>query len=182
MAAQFKSRLATVDDIPLIVALMRAAITQNMQSFLSAEEIEAAQATMGLDTTLIDDQTYFIIETDTRDPTTMVGCGGWGLRKTLYGGDHSAGRDDSLSDPRCDPARIRAMYAHPDWTRKGIGSMLLALGEEAARRAGFKTIELGATLAGEPLYRKCGYVEYARDVTTSPNGAANTVIRMRKIL
>lgn len=164
------------------MALMRAAITENMKAFLSPPEIAAAQETMGLDMTLIEDGTYFIIETRQEGETVPVACGGWGKRRTLYGGDHTAGRDDSFSDPGSEPARIRAMYTHPDWTRCGIGSLLLTLGENAARAAGFKTIELGSTLAGEPLYRARGFVEFDRDTHIAANGSENVVIRMRKSL
>ena len=103
--------------------------------------------------------------------------GGWGKRKTLYGGDHTVGRDDSLSDPSIDAARIRAMYTHPDWTRKGIGTLLLDLGEAAARNAGFKTIELGSTVPGEPLYIARGYREVERETHKAANGSDNVVIR-----
>jgi GNAT superfamily N-acetyltransferase len=179
---QFTHRLATQDDIPAIITLMQAAIAENMKSFLSPAEITAAQATMGLDTTLIDDQTYFMIETEHAGEIVTVGCGGWGKRKTLYGGNHTKGRDDSFADPACDAARIRAMYTHPKWTRKGIGTLLLDLGEEAARKAGFKTIELGSTLPGEPLYRVRGYREISRDEQISEDGSKNVIILMRKSL
>ena len=161
---------------------MQASIAENMKAFLSATEIEAAKETMGVDKTLIEDGTYFLIEADHLDETVAVGCGGWGKRKTLYGGDHTVGRDDSLSNPLVDAARIRAMYTHPDWTRQGIGSLLLDLGEEAARQAGFKTIELGSTVPGEPLYLARGYVEVERTVEQAANGSDNTVIRMVKSL
>lgn len=174
----FAHRIATRADIPSIVALIEAAITGNMPAFLSAREVEAARATMGLDTLLIDDGCYFLIEAG----RALVGCGGWSRRKTLYGGDKTAGRDDSLSDPARDPARIRAMYTHPGWTRRGIGSMLLDLGEAAARAEGFKTIELGATIPGEPLYRARGYAEFARDESFGADGVRNVIIRMRKTL
>lgn len=162
--------------------LMRAAIAENMKAFLSAAEIAAAQETMGLDMTLIEDGTYFIIETERKGETIPVACGGWGRRRTLYGGDHTAGRDDSFSDPATEPARIRAMYTHPDWTRRGVGSLLLKLGEDAARDAGFKTIELGSTSPGEPLYRARGFVEIDRETHIAANGSENVVIRMRKSL
>ena len=178
----FSYRIATQDHIPAIMELMGAAIAINMRDFLTDAEIAAAQETMGVDRTLIDDQTYFVIEAQTNHGRVMVGCGGWGKRRTLYGGDTSVGRDDTLSDPACEPARIRAMYTHPDWTRRGIGSLLLDLGEDAARAAGFKMIDLGATVPGEPLYLARGYVEYARDEHIGANGALNTVIRMRKYL
>ena len=148
MGARFTHRLATRADIPAIRALMEAAIVHNMAPFLDACAIEAARESMGVDQTLIDDGTYFMIETQHNGQPRLAGCGGWGKRKTLYGGDHTVGRDDSLSDPATDAARIRAMYTHPDFVRQGIGSLLLELGENAARAAGFRSIELGSTVPG----------------------------------
>lgn len=177
----FRSRIATEDDIPAIIDLMRAAIAENMKAFLSEAEIAAAQETMGVDRSLIADRTYFVIETD-EDAPVMVACGGWGKRRTLYGGDHSPGRDDSLADPSIHAARIRAMYTHPAWTRRGLGSMLLDLGEGAARDAGFATIELGSTVPGLPLYEARGYTAYFTEHHTGANGQRNTVIHMRKAL
>ncbi|MBI1392472.1 MAG: GNAT family N-acetyltransferase [Alphaproteobacteria bacterium] len=173
---------------------MRLAIRHNMAAFLSPSEISAATETMGVDRALIADRTYFVVFAGERQASgeytekgrggapSMVGCGGWGKRRTLYGGDASPGRDDRLSDPARDAARIRAMYTHPDWTRRGVGSLLLRLGEDAARTAGFAVIELGSTIPGEPLYRARGYSEFARDRHVGANGAENIVIRMRKAL
>lgn len=179
---EFSYRIAKQVDIPSIIALMQASIEHNMKAFLSKQEIEAAKETMGVDQTLIDDGTYFVIETLIAEKSVMVGCGGWGKRRTLYGGNQTLGRDDSFSDPNSEPARIRAMYTHPDWTRRGIGKLLITLGEDAARNAGFKTIELGSTLPGEPLYRVMGYTEISREVTSGANGADNHVIKMGKNL
>ncbi len=179
----FTHRIATNADIPAIEALMRASIETNMRPYLSPAEIEAAKETMGVDQTLIDDGTYFLIEAEaTEGGVLLVGCGGWGKRRTLYGGNHTTGRDDSLSDPRTEPARIRAMYTHPDWTRRGVGTLLIDLGEQAAREAGFQSIELGSTIPGEPLYRARGYREVERWVQTGANGEPNAIIRMRKDL
>ncbi|MEE4299841.1 MAG: GNAT family N-acetyltransferase [Pseudomonadales bacterium] len=181
-ATPYRHRIAVAADIPAIMALMGAAIEHNMRPFLSPAGIVAARETMGVDRTLVDDGTYFLVHADTAAGAVLVGCGGWGRRRTLYGGDHTVGRDDSLADPATDAARIRAMYTHPDWTRRGIGTLLLELGEAAARAAGFATIELGSTLAGEPLYRARGYVEIGRETHRAANGADNVVIHMRKSL
>jgi GNAT superfamily N-acetyltransferase len=179
---QFTHRVAQITDIPSIINLMQLSIAENMKAFLTTAEIEAAKETMGVDRSLIEDGTYFLIEAKHQDIARLVGCGGWGKRRTLYGGDHTVGRDDSLSNPATDAARIRAMYTHPDWTRQGIGSLTLALGEGAARNAGFKRIELGSTVAGEPLYRARGYIEHSRQTQTADNGADNLIITMYKSL
>lgn len=178
----FTHRIATDADVPAIIELMGLAIAHNMRDWLSPAEIEAAKETMGVDQTLIDDGTYFIIETRVDGQPVVVGCGGWGKRRTLYGGNHTVGRDDTLSDPATEPARIRAMYTHPEWTRNGIGKLLIKLGEDSARAAGFSAIELGSTLPGEPLYRACGFVEIERYVEKAANGSDNYIIHMRKAL
>jgi GNAT superfamily N-acetyltransferase len=179
---RFTHRVATEPDVRAIEDLMKASIAENMKEFLTGEEIAATQESMGLDTTLISDRTYFVVETVQDGKTLIVGCGGWSRRRTLYGGDHTAGRDDSHADPATDAARIRAMYTRPGWTRQGIGSLLLQLGENAARAAGYTTIELGATLSGEPLYRARGYLEVSRETLTGANGSPSVVIVMRKPL
>ncbi len=143
-------RLAAHADIPELRGLMNAAIGELLKPFLSPDEIAASFHVMGLDTKLIEDGTYFVIESG----ASIVGCGGWSRRATLFGGDHSAGRDAALLDPRKDAARVRAMYTHPSFTRQGVGRLILRLCEDAAAREGFSRVELAATMAGEPLYHR----------------------------
>ncbi|MFZ5610218.1 MAG: GNAT family N-acetyltransferase [Pseudomonadota bacterium] len=174
----FTHRLATHRDIPALSALMDAAIRQLLPAYLPPEAVAASFAVMGLDSQLIEDRTYFVIEHE----RSIVGCGGWSRRATLYGGDGAQGRDAALLDPERDAARIRAMYTHPDWTRRGIGRLILRLCEAAAGKAGFKRCALAATLAGAPLYRACGYVEVARLHSPTPSGVAVPLIHMEKSL
>jgi len=148
-----KLRKATADDFSDIKALMQLAILQLQKGFLTPEQIQGSFVAMGLDTQLIDDGTYFCVFYQ----DILVGCGGWSRRATLYGGNHSAGRNADLLDPKKDRARIRAMYTHPDHVRRGIGKMIINAGEEAARREGFTALEMAATLAGIPFYKNCGY-------------------------
>lgn len=153
-------RLATLDDLPALSALMARAIGALQTPFLTPDQVEASRKVMGLDTALVRDGTYFVIEED----ETIVGCGGWSRRATLYGGDHSAGRDAALLDPRTDAARVRAMYTDPAHVRRGVGAKILGLCEQAARAEGFSKLQLMATLAGEPLYRAHGFTEIERIV------------------
>jgi GNAT superfamily N-acetyltransferase len=170
-------RLATDEDIEALRALMNAAIGQLQSRYLSAEAVAASFSVMGLDSQLIADGTYFVVEAGER----IGGCGGWSRRATLFGGDHSANRDAALLDPANDAARVRAMYTHPDFTRLGIGRMVLDACEAAAAREGFRSCELAATLAGEPLYRACGYREIERFGPTI-DGIEVPLIRMGKAL
>jgi GNAT superfamily N-acetyltransferase len=153
-------RLATLDDLDSLRDLMARAIDRLQTDFLTPEQVVASRKVMGLDTALVRDGTYFVIE----DAGEIVGCGGWSRRATLYGGDHSAGRDAALLDPAKDPARVRAMYTDPAHVRRGIGGLILKLCEEAARAEGFTRLQLMATLAGEPLYRAHGFEEVERIV------------------
>jgi GNAT superfamily N-acetyltransferase len=170
-------RFATRDDLPLLKGLMDAAISELQRPFLSEAQIESSRMIMGLDTQLVDDGTYFVVLAD----GVVAGCGGWSRRATLYGGDASPGRDAGLLDPARDPARVRAMYTHPDYTRRGVGRLILTLCEDAARTEGFTSAELMATMAGEPLYRACGYVA-VEPVVDDRGGIAVPLLRMRKVL
>jgi len=155
---------------------MQDAIRRLLPQFLPQEKVEASFWIMGLDSQLIADDTYFVVEDDDR----LVGCGGWSRRATLFGHNHTAGRDSRLLDPALEPARIRAMYTHPDFSRRGIGRCILTLCESAAHSKGFTRAELGATAGGEPLYRACGYVEIERLDVTTPNGVIVPITRMGK--
>ena len=156
--ARLTHRLAIHADLPALTVLMNRSIAELQRPFLDPPTLEASKATMGLDTQLIADGTYFLIEEDGR----LAGCGGWSARATLFGGDHSAGRDMRMLDPATEPARVRAMYTHPDFARRGVGRLVIGLCEDAARAAGFGSVVLVATLAGEPFYRACGYEEIER--------------------
>ena len=145
----------------------------------SAIQIEGALGTVfGVDTQLIGDGTYFVAEA--REQNVIVGCGGWSKRKTLFGSDHGAGREDSLLDPLHDNARIRAFFVHPDWARRHIGSMILDACETAAMEAGFTGFELGATVTGERLYSVRGYTAIEHVDVPLSNGAPLPIIRMSK--
>lgn len=177
----FSHRLAGPEDIPAISALMERAIDRLQDDYLTPEQVLASRLSMGLDTQLIEDGTYFVVEHGTAP--RLAGCGGWSYRATLYGGNHSADlRDDRVLDPGWEPARIRAMYTDPDFVRRGIGRMMLSLCEGAARFAGFRRAELMATLAGEPLYLACGYRPVERVMKMSETGPGVPGVRMEKSL
>lgn len=170
-------RLARAEDRPALMTLMDVAIGELLKPYLTPAQIAASRLIMGIDTQLIDDGTYFVIEAEGR----IAGCGGWSRRATMYGGDHSPGREPALLDSAKEPARIRAMYTSPDFQRRGVGRLVMQLCETAARAEGFKRTELVATLAGEPLYRACGYeaIEHFEDAR---GGASVPLVRMGKAI
>jgi GNAT superfamily N-acetyltransferase len=174
----FTHRLATQADMPALQQLMTAAIRELLPQFLAPEKVEASFAVMGVDSQLIEDGTYFILEED----GVMAGCGGWSRRATLFGHNHTAGRDSRLLDPKSEPARVRAMYTAPAFVRRGVGRQILQLCEAAARAEGFSRTELGATKGGEPLYRACGYAEIEHLQVPTPNGVTVPITRMGKQL
>lgn len=168
MGKKFSYRVATIEDEPVIRNLMELAIYELQKDYLDEKQLAAAHEHMGIDYTLIKDGTYFVIlHGEGTEDETIVGCGGWGKRGTLYGGSHSPGRSEELLDPKVDRARIRAMYCHPEWARNGIGSFIMDTAEGAAKDAGFSKMTLGSTLAGQPLYEYYGYkvVESKMDIT-----------------
>jgi GNAT superfamily N-acetyltransferase len=173
----FSHRLATEADLPALKALMGRAIAELQRGFLSEAEIAASHAVMGLDTQLVADRTYFMVEAG----AALAGCGGWSRRATLYGGDHSTAlRDAALLDPAKDAARVRAMYTDPAFARRGVGRLILSLCEAAAAAAGFRRVQLMATLSGEPLYRACGYEEIERTASAPVDGVRVPLVLMGK--
>jgi GNAT superfamily N-acetyltransferase len=182
-APVFTLRLATEQDIPALHALIEASVRGLHAGDYTPAQIEGALGTvLGLDTQLITDRTYFIAESldQNSKQRSTAGCGGWSKRKTLFGADRGPGRAPELLDPAIDAAKVRAIFVHPDCARRGLGSLILAAVENAARQAGFCRFEMGSTLTGVPLYRLKGYVEVERIAVPLGNGEALPVVRMVK--
>jgi GNAT superfamily N-acetyltransferase len=182
MPPTFHVRLATQADIPTLRALIESSVCVLQANDYTPAQIEGALGTvLGLDTQLIEDETYFVIEATTQSNEKVIAaCGGWSKRKTLFGSDHAAVRESELLDPRSDAAKIRAFFVHPDWARRGLGSLLLETCENAAKAAGFTRFEMGSTLTGVPLYRLRGYQVIESIEVPLRNGEALPVIRMTK--
>jgi len=149
-------RQATMDDREPIKQLIAESARILSRAHYNDAQIEAAIASVfGVDTTLIEDGTYFVAELS----GTLAGCGGWSRRKTLFGGDQYSSRDTAYIDPAKDFAKIRAFFIHPDHARKGVGRTLLARCEDEARAHGFHGLELLSTLPGVEFYKSCGFSE-----------------------
>lgn len=170
-------RVATTVDLAALEAVMEAAIGELQKGFLSPEEIESSRAIMGIDTQLIRDGTYYVV----LDGQTVAGCGGWSRRATLYGGDHTPGRDAELLDPAVDAAKVRAMYTNPVYVRRGVGRLILSLCQQAAKEEGFTRLELMGTMSGEPLYTTYGFVPIER-LTDDRGGVPVPLVRMGKTI
>jgi GNAT superfamily N-acetyltransferase len=142
MAPRFNLRLATEDDIPALHPLIEASVRGLQAGDYTPAQIEGALGTvLGLDTQLIRDKTYFVAESlfqRSKARSTLAGCGGWSKRKTLFGADRGPGREPDLLNPATDAAKVRAIFVHPDFARQGLGSLILATVEDAARAAGFR--------------------------------------------
>ncbi len=176
-------RVAVVADVPVLRALIEASVRGlQMRDYTPAQLEGALQSVYGVDSQLIADETYFAAETLAGVPQRLliVGCGGWSKRKTLYGGDHWTGRHDTLLDPVRDAAKIRAFFIHPDWSRRGIGTLILDACEAAAKAAGFTRLEMGATLTGVPFYRARGYTDLEHLTVPLGNGESLPIVRMAK--
>lgn len=177
MTSAFTIRLAVEGDIVALDALIEASVRGLQSADYTQAQMDGALGTvLGLDTQLIADRTYFVAEADGR----IAGCGGWSRRKTLFGADRGPGREPALLDPAVDAAKVRAIFVHPDFARRGLGSLILAHVEDAARAAGFPRFEMGSTLTGVPLYRLKGYVEVERIAVPLANGEALPVVKMIK--
>jgi GNAT superfamily N-acetyltransferase len=147
-------RNATLADRDVLRELIARSARELSAADYRPEQVEGAlQGAFGVDSQLILDGTYFVVE----ESGVIVGCGGWSYRKTLFGGDKRPERDAGELDPRTDPAKIRAFFVDPGHARKGIGTMLLEKCESEARLRGFSRVELMSTLPGIRLYSARGY-------------------------
>jgi GNAT superfamily N-acetyltransferase len=185
-------RCAVPADIADLRALMDASVRGLQTNEYTPAQIDSALVSVyGTDSQLIADGTYFVAEVDALSAAhgggpgavvarTMVGCGGWSKRRTLFGGDQYAGRADALLDPQRDAAKIRAFFVHPAWARRGVGTRILEASEGAAEAAGFTSFEMGATLSGVPFYLARGYTALDRFAVPLPGGESLAIVRMRK--
>jgi GNAT superfamily N-acetyltransferase len=183
MAPNIQLRLAVPEDVPVLRELIEASVRGLQTEDYTPAQIEGALKTVfGVDTQLIADGTYIVAQAPAPGTAhmTIVGCGGWSKRKTLYGSDHWTGREDTLLDPHRDAAKIRAFFIHPAWARQGVGTLILQACEDAARAAGFTRYEMGATLTGAKLFGAKGYVAVKPISIPLANGETLPVIHMEK--
>jgi GNAT superfamily N-acetyltransferase len=179
-------RVALQADIPALRALIDASVRGLQAQDYTPSQIENALHTVfGVDSQLIADGTYLVAESTAEAggssaESLIVGCGGWSKRKTLYGGDRWSGRQDDLLDPLHDAAKIRSFFIHPEWARRGIGTMILDTCEAAARAAGFTRFEMGATLTGVKLFQTRGYLPLEHLEIPVGNGVSLPIVRMEK--
>jgi GNAT superfamily N-acetyltransferase len=179
---QFKIRQAIHADVTELRALVERSVRQLQKNDYTPAQIEGALGhALGLDTQLVEDGTYFAAVPISK-PDVIVGCGGWSYRKTLFGSDHGPNRESALLDPATEPAKIRAIFVHPEWARQGLGSLILRHCEDAAQQAGFRSLEMGSTLTGVPLYSLKGYQHREKVFIPLPNGEALPIIHMVKVL
>lgn len=186
----FTLRPATELDIPALDALIEASVRGLHPADYTQAQIEGSLGTvLGLDSQLIRDGTYFVAEaalkqgaadTKAERQIRLAGCGGWSKRKTLFGADRAPGREPKLLDPATEAAKVRAIFVHPEFVRKGLGSLILTRVEAEARAAGFSRFEMGSTLTGVPLYRLRGYVAVEQIQVPLENGEMVPVVKMVK--
>jgi GNAT superfamily N-acetyltransferase len=179
MPTDLRVREARTTDEPTLRLLIPRSARALSVGFYSGREAEAAiRYVFGVDSVLIADGTYFVAEIG----DVIVGCGGWSKRATLYGGDQHKTIDDPLLDPRTDAARIRAFFVAPEFARQGVGARLMQACARAAFDAGFRRLELMATLPGVPLYRAFGFSALEEVVELTPGGVAVRFVRMQRAL
>ncbi|MEY2539155.1 MAG: hypothetical protein QOG67_2895 [Verrucomicrobiota bacterium] len=179
MSTDWRLRPACEADIPALDKLIPRSVRGLSATHYSTGQMDAALGSVfGVDRQLIHDGTYYVIEESGR----LIACGGWSKRQTLFGSNHHTTRDDAELDPTHDAARVRAFFTDHVHARRGLGRAILQECEKAIRVAGFKVIELAATLPGIPFYTACGYAAGERVDVPLPNGLTLAVVRMNKAL
>lgn len=182
MSTQSQLRIATRDDIPALRSLIEISIRSLQKNDYTQAQIEGSIGhVLGLDTQLIEDQTYFLAETPGPD-RTLAGCGGWSMRGTPFGSDHGPERSNNILNHATDHARIRAIFVHPRFVRQGLGTLLLHHSEAQAQASGFTRFQMGSTLTGRALYLLRGYKEHAQIEVPLPNGEVLPILHMTREL
>jgi len=177
MTEHFRVRAARRDDISEVERLIERSVRALSVSYYDATQIESALRFMfGVDSQLVDDGTYHVVEAD----GVLAAAGGWSRRRTLFGGDQWKHGADEPLDPSREAARIRAFFVDPSWSRRGLGRSLFDACLRDARAAGFHALELMATLPGEPLYRALGFVADERVDLALPDGVHVPLVRMSR--
>ncbi len=170
-------RVAIEADLPVLHQLIEQSVRVLQANDYTPGQIEGALGhALGVDTQLIRDHTYFVAEFENK----IVACGGWSFRKTLFGSDGGPDRVPAKLDPRTDAAKIRAIFVHPKYARRGLGTLILKHCEDAAIAAGFTRLEMGSTLTGVALYTLRGYAAQEQVNVPLPNGEVLPVIKMTK--
>ena len=172
-----KLRVASVDDLAAMEILMKDSIRDLFPAVYTAEQTRSSAEFIGVpDRMLVEDGTFFVIEADGE----LVACGGWSRRDKLYTGSGETVTDARLLDPATEPARVRAMFVRSDWTRRGLGTMILVASEAAAAAEGFRSLSLMATESGVPLYQRYGFTVVDRAQVPMPDGCSITCTAMEK--
>ncbi|MEO7999150.1 MAG: GNAT family N-acetyltransferase [Gemmatimonadaceae bacterium] len=172
-------RIATASDIPALQQLIADSVRGLSADYYTPAQIDASLIEVfGVDTQLIEDETYYVMD-GTNGPAA---AGGWSGRRTLFGGSHMKQSDDPRLDPATEPARIRAFFVHPDYARRGLARELYNTCARAAYSAGFRTFELMATMPGRPLYNALGFVEVEHVQLPMTNNETLPLTRMRRVI
>jgi GNAT superfamily N-acetyltransferase len=154
---------------------MKASIRDIFPGFYDARQTESSIVHIShVDPMLIDDGTYFVLETD----GVIVACGGWSRRDKLFSGSADQEGLVRLLDPASEAARVRAMFVRADWTRRGLGTRILDACRAAAQSEGFHSLSLMATLPGLRLYERYGFRAGARVDIELPDGVRVECVTM----
>lgn len=172
-------RLATPDDVPVLREHVARSVRSLSTGLYTPAQVETALAhVVGIDTQLVADQTYFVVD----GSAGIVAAGGWSARDKVWGGDQAKQGADAVIDPASAPARIRAFFVHPDWTRRGLARQIYDACEHAARTRGFRAFELVAMLPGVPLFSALGFVALEPMSIPMPDGLALPCVRMHRAI
>jgi GNAT superfamily N-acetyltransferase len=175
----FVLRRARREDVAALQRLIERSVRELGAAWYSSDQIASALRFMfGVDTQLIDDGTYYVVQ----QAEHIVASGGWSGRRTLFGGDQWKHGADAPLDPATEAARIRAFFVDPGSARRGLGRLLFDQCLTDARTTGFRRLELMATLPGEPLYRALGFAADERVELALPDDVQVPLVRMSRAI
>ncbi len=181
-AAVLTLRRATPEDIPAIDAMHFLSVQGLGSVDYSPAELEAFISHGTYDPAMVHGGTYYVIEDRSiEDAGRVVASGGW-AQHLPHSDAPGAGMDEEASILSPTSAKIRSVFVHPKYARCGLGSRLVRHAEKEAAAAGFRLLELWASLTGVPLYRRLGYQEIRRLAIPGGNGISVPAVHMAKLI
>jgi len=169
-------RRATMSDRPALEEMKEQSISMLLDPLMTPQQAAELRLITPFDPALIEDGTYYVAVVN----GWLAASGGWSRRAALFNADAEGASRAPLLNPAADAVGIRAMYTHPDFARKGLGSLVLSTALTAARLAGFRHAQLMATVAGERLYRASGWKTEERVMVGSGGRAIVPGFRMSR--
>jgi len=176
LPSPFVIRRAVPRDLPSLRDMQRRSIRELSLGFYDLHQVEAFLFYVGtVEDSILHERNYYVGEVG----GWIAGSGGWSLNVPPYF-DGASKVPAVVREPYI--PRVRSLFVHPDWVRRGVARRLMDVTETSIRANGHFEVALDATLPGVPLYEALGYRSVMPVQVRLPDGTELKFHHMRKVL